>query len=278
MSVTVNINNLSLCHKGSSGISNASLPDVCKTPSPGGPIPLPYPNISMSSDLENGTSTVTADGGNMIAIKGSDFSRSTGDEPGTAGGIKSSVNMRESKWILYSFDVKIEGANACRLTDKKTQNGENTVDAQGEIQAPLPRDVLQQIACKCNIIPMEDNDTCRSLGEKKHACCDEEIKRHQPPPELGGEKGYTKAGEELTQTREELKAAGQLEKGMCFPDACAVSGGKPTQFFDFKFPCGGESDTNFYFPKGRSQYDKYLKLSQKLGITAPPVPITSRSC
>src|SRR5215469_8989281 len=119
MSVTINVNNLSLCHKGSNGVSTASLPDVCKTPSPGGSVPLPYPNVSMSSDLENGTSTVTADGGNMIAIKGSDFSRSTGDEPGTVGGLKSNVNMKESKWILYSFDVKIEGSNACRLTDKK---------------------------------------------------------------------------------------------------------------------------------------------------------------
>jgi hypothetical protein len=138
MSVTININDLTLCHKGSNGISTATIPDVCKTPSPGGPVPLPYPNISMSSDLENGTATVKADGGNMIAIKGSDFSRSTGDEPGTVGGVKSNVNMKESKWILYSFDVKIEGANACRLTDKKTQNSENTVDAMGLVQVVIP--------------------------------------------------------------------------------------------------------------------------------------------
>lgn len=137
MSVTISVNNLSLCHKGSNGVSTATLPDVCKTPSPGGPVPLPYPNVSMSSDLADGTTTVKADSGNVIAIKGSTFSRSTGDEPGTIGGLKSSVNMKESKWILYSFDVKIEGTNACRLTDKKTQNAENTVDAMGLIQIPL---------------------------------------------------------------------------------------------------------------------------------------------
>jgi hypothetical protein len=98
---------------------------------------MPYPNISMSSDLTDGSTTVTADGGNSIAIKGSSFSRSTGDEPGTVGGVKSNVNMKASKWILYSFDVKIDGANACRLTDKKTQNDENAMDATGLVQAPV---------------------------------------------------------------------------------------------------------------------------------------------
>jgi hypothetical protein len=91
----------------------------------------------MSSDLANGSKTVKADGGNMIAVKGSEFSRSTGDEPGTAGGVKSSTNMKESKWLTYSFDVKIEGKNACRLSDKKTQNHANTVDAMGTVHAPV---------------------------------------------------------------------------------------------------------------------------------------------
>ena len=44
--------------------------------------------------------------------------------------------MKESTWILYSFDVKMDGKNACRLTDKKFQNHENTVDLAGTIQDP----------------------------------------------------------------------------------------------------------------------------------------------
>ena len=87
----------------------ATIPDVCKTPTPGGPIPLPYPNISQSSMLAKGTTTVKADGGMMIAIKGSEFSMSNGDEPGTVGGVKSSTFIKESTWILYSFDVKMAG-------------------------------------------------------------------------------------------------------------------------------------------------------------------------
>src|SRR5262245_65865412 len=98
MSVTININNLSLCHKQSGGISMATVPDVCKTPSPGGPVPIPYPNIALSANLAKGTTTVTADGGNMCADYGSEFSRSTGDEPGTHGGGREGEVQEEAKW------------------------------------------------------------------------------------------------------------------------------------------------------------------------------------
>ncbi len=127
MGVTVAVNKFSLSHKGANGIAAATVPDVCKTPSPGGPIPIPYPNIAMSDSLDKGTKTVKADGGNMCAIKGSEYSRSNGDEAGTAGGVKSSTFMKAAKWITYSMDVKLEGQNACRLSDKMTSNNENTV-------------------------------------------------------------------------------------------------------------------------------------------------------
>lgn len=140
MPVTVKVNGVanSLVHKGSNAISMATIPDVCKTPTPGGPVPIPYPNISQSTTLDKGSSTVKADGGMMIAIKGSEFSMSNGDNAGTAGGVKSSTFMKESTWILYSFDVKIDGQNACRLTDKKFQNHENTADLGGTVVAPTP--------------------------------------------------------------------------------------------------------------------------------------------
>jgi hypothetical protein len=143
MSVTIKVNGHSNClvHKGSGGFAKCTVPDVCKTPSPGGPVPVPYPVIvSMSSDLVNGTMTVKVDGGNMAAVKGSEFSRCTGDEPGTAGGVKSSTNMKEATWILYSFDVKLEGKNACRLGDKMQMNHGNTVCLAGEVDTPVSGD------------------------------------------------------------------------------------------------------------------------------------------
>lgn len=148
MGVTVNVNGLSLVHKGSGGISIATVPDVCKTPSPGGPVPIPYPNITFSRDLMKGTTTVAADGGNMVAIDGSESFVSTGDEPGVVGGVKSGVNLQKSTWLTWSLDVRIEAKGACRLTDKKLHNKGNTVDAAGKIQIYIAGgDIKLNIAC-----------------------------------------------------------------------------------------------------------------------------------
>ena len=59
-------------------------PDVCKTPSAPGPIPIPYPNIAKSSDTSNGSKKVKVDG-KEVSTKGSDYVKSTGDEAGTDG-------------------------------------------------------------------------------------------------------------------------------------------------------------------------------------------------
>ena len=134
MSVTVNINGLSLCHRLSGGVSRATLPDVCNTPGRGA---VPYPNVALARDLAKGTTTVQADGADMCANFGSEFSRSTGDEPGTSGGVTSQVNMREATWMTYSFDVKLEGKGACRLTDKMFHNRRNTVNMAGLTQPPV---------------------------------------------------------------------------------------------------------------------------------------------
>ncbi len=125
----------SLVHKGSGGISMATIPDVCYTPIVV-PVPVPYPNISFSSDLTGGTVTVKADG-NMIAIKGSMFYKSTGDEPGVIGGVASGTFIKESTWLTYSFTVRIEGRNVCRLGDMKFHNHMNTVNLAGVIQSPV---------------------------------------------------------------------------------------------------------------------------------------------
>jgi|JI8StandDraft_1071087.scaffolds.fasta_scaffold89602_1 hypothetical protein len=153
MPVSIKVNGVfnSLVHKGSGGISIATIPDVCKTPAPGGPVPIPYPNISMATMLTKGSTTVKADGGMMIATKGSEFSMSNGDNAGVAGGVVSSTFMKESTWILYSFDVKIDGANACRFTDKKFHNHQNTVNLAGVLQAPTV--MLPDVAIAARVEP-----------------------------------------------------------------------------------------------------------------------------
>jgi hypothetical protein len=116
-------NGRGITHAGSNGQS-VVFPDVCKTPSPGGPIPLPYPNLGKSSDTSGGPKSVTIEG-NMPMVKGATYSTSTGDEAGSAGGVVSGVNKGASEFMMYSFDVKIEGKNVCRLGDPLFHNKKN---------------------------------------------------------------------------------------------------------------------------------------------------------
>jgi len=120
---TVYANNRGIVHKGSGGMSTV-MPDVCKTPTPGGPIPIPYPNIGMASNVSGGPSTVTTDG-QMLATKDAKYTMSTGDEAGSVGGIMSNVIKGECEFMMYSFDVKLDGKNACRLGDPMWQNKKN---------------------------------------------------------------------------------------------------------------------------------------------------------
>ncbi|EGI6182094.1 TPA: DUF4150 domain-containing protein, partial [Salmonella enterica subsp. houtenae] len=53
--ITININGLTLCHKGSGGVSHNTMPDVCKTPPFG--VPVAYENEAYSSDLVKGTTS-----------------------------------------------------------------------------------------------------------------------------------------------------------------------------------------------------------------------------
>lgn len=110
-----------IAHKGSGGMSIV-FPDVCKTPP--GPVPIPYPNMGKSADTSGGPTTVTTDG-KMPMVKGSTYSMSYLDEAGVAGGILSSVNRDVCEYLLYSFDVKFEGNNVCRLGDQLWHNKKN---------------------------------------------------------------------------------------------------------------------------------------------------------
>ena len=124
MPASVGVNNLSVVHASSNGITTA-FPDVCKTPSPAGPIPIPYPNIAMSSDTGSGTSSVKCDG-NPTCVKDSNFKMSTGDEAGSAGGGVASNKIKgKAEFVNVSFDVKFEGKNVCRLADPLFHNQKN---------------------------------------------------------------------------------------------------------------------------------------------------------
>jgi len=132
---TTVVNKLTVVHNKSDGVAVNAAPDVCKTPTPGGPVPIPYPNIAFSKDLIKGTKTVSVDGV-PIAIKDSLFSTSTGDEGGTAGGgVVSGVIKGTAKFVNFSMDVIAEGKNVCRLSDPMLMNNNNpNTNNSGETQ------------------------------------------------------------------------------------------------------------------------------------------------
>lgn len=162
MSVTINVNGLSLCHKGSGGYVKNTIPDVCLTPDKC--IPKPYSIVSYSKDLVKGTTSIEADGGNMCANLGSEFSCCTGDGGGSCGGIISGTTEAESTWITYSPDVFMEGKPVCRLTDKMWMNHGNSAAMSGLIQPPL--DAAIEIAIICSVVCFCDKNPIKSSSGK----------------------------------------------------------------------------------------------------------------
>lgn len=150
MTITININGLTLCHRGSGGETSNTLRDVCKTPDKA--IPRPFSNKAYSEDLAKGTTSVFADKGNMIANFGSIFAKSSLDGGGAFGGILSGTFLAEAEFITHSFDVFFEGKPACRLTDKMWMNHKNTVNMAGLWQKELPAKLVEKICdaiCEC---------------------------------------------------------------------------------------------------------------------------------
>ena len=115
-----------------------TFPDVCKTQCGPPVIPIPYPNIALSSHTAQGSKSVSVDGHPMM-LKGSHFSTSTGDEAGALGGVASGCTKGKAEFINYSFDVKVEGKNVPRLGDMMLQNKGSAFNTppMPEVQAPL---------------------------------------------------------------------------------------------------------------------------------------------
>ncbi|MDD6088905.1 MAG: DUF4150 domain-containing protein [Desulfovibrionaceae bacterium] len=109
------------------GMFTATTPDVCKTPTPGSPVPIPYPNISQGTmlDVSSLAKKVQICGGKPALVTSSTM-LSNGDEAGTAGGVASSKFIGKTEFTSGSVKVRIEGKSAVRLGDPTTQNEKNT--------------------------------------------------------------------------------------------------------------------------------------------------------
>lgn len=164
-------NNRSNIHKGSGDKAMASAPDVCKTPVGSAVIPIPYPNISKSSTLKKGSKSVKING-QPTALKGSTFASSNGDQAGSLGGIISGVTGKETEFVSYSFDVKIEGKNVVRHADTTTHNKKNTIGVVfGSSTTPVILKKKEKYKCAWENCKAQhddkieyDNDGCTTRG------------------------------------------------------------------------------------------------------------------
>lgn len=125
MAQTTFSNGRGIAHKGSGGKSLV-FPDVCLTQVGKPIVPIPYANLGQSADTTKGPKSVKTDG-EMPMVKEALYSKSTGDEPGTKKGVVSGTHKDVCEFMMYSFDVKFEGRNVCRLGDPLFHNKKNIV-------------------------------------------------------------------------------------------------------------------------------------------------------
>jgi hypothetical protein len=127
MSVNVFANGMEIACKAASGQSAAAFPDVCLSPPspPAGPVPIPYPNTAKASDTANGSTTVMICDQEVMLKDQSVFKTSTGNEAATKSlgmGVVTHTIQGEASFIVWSMDVKFEGANVPRHMDMMVHN------------------------------------------------------------------------------------------------------------------------------------------------------------
>jgi hypothetical protein len=119
----------------------AGAPDVCKTPSPAGPVPVPYPNIGMVNQASGTCSKVLFQKKQSVTIS-SKIPSSKGDEPGTAGGVISNCNMGKIVYKKASSKVFAKGKKVSHVTSLTAHNGANANVPVGAQVAPSQTKVM----------------------------------------------------------------------------------------------------------------------------------------
>ena len=116
-------------------------PDVCKTPSTGGPVPIPYPNFgNLMQAVKTATKVKMCQ--KPTVTKKSEVPMSQGDEAGVAGGVVSNRNMAKVIYKKGSSKVKVEGQECEHLTAMSGHNGGNANMPAGAQIAPSQAKVL----------------------------------------------------------------------------------------------------------------------------------------
>ncbi|MEM1432533.1 MAG: PAAR-like domain-containing protein [Pseudomonadota bacterium] len=143
---TVGANVRSVQPKCGAGLS-IPFPDVCKTPSPGGPIPIPYPNTASANDTDGASNVARNRKAGLPAIGTGEHRITHGDEAAAQGdGVRSTAKQGKTEFVQYSMDVKFEGRNAARGLDRLLPNDRNTPPFPVR-QAPIIRVPTNDAPC-----------------------------------------------------------------------------------------------------------------------------------
>ena len=99
-------------------------PDVCLTPSPVGPVPIPYPNMASGMTANPATACKKIYLSCMPAHNlSTQVPISQGDNAGVAGGVASGTVMGPCKHLMGCVGVIYEGSPVTKMTSPTGQNG-----------------------------------------------------------------------------------------------------------------------------------------------------------
>jgi uncharacterized Zn-binding protein involved in type VI secretion len=102
--------------------------DLCLTPATGGPVPLAYPNVGLPP-MADATCTKVFVRGVPALHKASTMAPSSGDQPGSLGGVVSASVMGRVGFAQGSRIVRLQGHPAVRLGDATRHNDANAPGA-----------------------------------------------------------------------------------------------------------------------------------------------------
>jgi hypothetical protein len=117
------------------------VPDVCQTPSASGPVPIPYPNVAQLCDADGAVDKVLVENKEVV-VEDSKITSSSGDEPGTIGGVVSSQSRDEAHFKQYSSKVYMKGKKAVYHTATTSHNGSNANMPAGAHVSPSQTKVI----------------------------------------------------------------------------------------------------------------------------------------
>ncbi|GEL75570.1 DUF4150 domain-containing protein [Myxococcus virescens] len=200
-------NGRSILHKGSGNTHTSAAPDVCKVPTPGGPVPTPFVNSAQDSMLTKGSKSVTING-QPVALTDSELSVSSGDEPGTAGGLISSKFKGKMAWGSGSVDVKIEGKGVVRFLDVTLHNGNtyNTTFISNGRTAIAYGDDTQCTACGKAVESHRVHETDEAVALSEAVFMELMKRLHEQRPLI---EKYLRLREERKQANAKLEKEGQ---------------------------------------------------------------------